>query len=73
MITTGDASVEYNGENILSSHYTSKMEKVSNNHQKEIIDLSVENQIRPLGIHYTHEKNRNPSENFDFVSDEFFI
>lgn len=68
LITTGDAIVDYNSKTVLNSHYTCKTEQISANHDKEIIDLSIENEKRPLGIHYTHEKNKRPSDNFDFVS-----
>lgn len=68
MITTGDALVDYNSRTVLNSHYTCKTEKISENHNKEIIDLSLENEKRPLGIHYTHEKNLNIEKNLDYVS-----
>jgi hypothetical protein len=68
LITTGDATVDYNSRTILNSHYTCKTERISANHNKEIIDLSLENEKRPLGIHYTHEMNKNPNEKLDYVS-----
>lgn len=68
LITTGDATVDYNSRNVLNSHYTCKTERISENHNKEIIDLSLENEKRPLGIHYTHEMNKNPNEKLDYVS-----
>lgn len=72
LITTGDATVDYNSRTVLNSHYTCKTEKISENHNKEIIDLSLENEKRPLGIHYTHEKNAKASEKLDYVSTSFF-
>ena len=60
--------MDYNSRTVLNSHYTCKTEQISANHNKEIIDLSLENEKRPLGIHYTHEMNKNPNEKLDYVS-----
>jgi hypothetical protein len=59
--------VDYNTKNVLNSHYTCKTEKISSNHAKDIIDLSLENEFKPLGIHYVHEKRVVASEKFDLV------
>jgi hypothetical protein len=67
MITTGDASIEYNTKNIVNSHYTCKTEKISDSESKDIINLSLENEIRPVGIHFTHLKKIDKDEKKEFV------
>lgn len=68
LITAGHASVEYNAKNILNSTYTCKSEKQGGNQERDVIDLSIENEMRPIGIHYTHEKKKRPAQKFEFVS-----
>lgn len=70
MITTGHGSVEYNAKNVLNSTYTCRTEKIGSGQVKDVIDLSIENEMRPIGIHYTHEKRKRPAQKFDYVSDE---
>lgn len=70
MITTGHGFVEYNDQNILNSTYTCKTEKSGSNQLKDIIDLSLENQMRPIGIHYTHEMKKRPAQKFEYVSNK---
>lgn len=68
MITTGDASVEYNSNKIIDSQYTCKTEKINDNESKDVITLKLENEHTPVGIHYTHQKKIDRSKKFDFVS-----
>lgn len=68
LITTGDASVEYNSEKIIDTQYTCKTEKISNIEMKDVITLKLENEQMPLGVQYTHLRKNNKSENFVFVS-----
>lgn len=68
MITTGDASVEYNSNKIIDSQYTCKTEKVSDIESKDVITLKLENEHTPLGIHYTHQKKIDKRKKIDFVS-----
>lgn len=68
MITTGDASVEYNTKNIINGHYTCKTEKTNDNESKDVINLTLENELRPLGIYYTHQKKIDKPIKSDFVS-----
>lgn len=72
MITAGHASVEYNAKNVLNSTYICKSEKVGGNQERDVIDLSIENEMRPIGIHYTHEKKKRPAQKFEFVSQKLF-
>lgn len=68
MITTGTASVDYNATNIINSQYTCKTEKIGDNDTKDVINLTVENEIKPLGIHYTHHKKVDKASKIDLVS-----
>lgn len=72
MITTGDTSVEYNGKNILNSHYTCKTEEIAEKEIKDVIDLILENEMRPIGMHYTHHKKMDEDKKHDFVSKSRF-
>lgn len=58
LITAGDASVEYNTRNILNSHYTCKTEKTGDDRTKDVINLSLENELRPIGVNFISEKNK---------------
>lgn len=60
--------MEYNDKNILNSTYTCKTEKIGSGQTKDVVDLSLENEMRPIGIHYTHEKKIRPAQKFDYVS-----
>lgn len=71
LITTGTASVEYNATNgtkIITGQYTCKTEKISDNEVKDVINLTCENEIKPLGIHYTHHKNVDEAAKINIVS-----
>lgn len=52
-ITNGQATVEYNQKTVLSSTYTCKTEVVDKN-TKKVIDLSIDNEVKPIGVHYSH-------------------
>lgn len=67
-ITTGDASVEYNTKNIINSHYTCKTEKSGDSESKDVINLTLENEFRPLGIYFTHHKKIDKTAKTDLVS-----
>ena len=69
LITTGHATVEYNNKNFINSHYTCKTEKISENDSKDVINLTLENEMRPLGIYYTHQKKLVIEDKSDFVSE----
>lgn len=53
LITTGHATVEYNSENVLNGHYTCKSEARAG-HEKDVVDITLENKLKPLGVHYVH-------------------
>ncbi len=52
-MTNGQLQVEYNKKNVLTSTYTCKTEKTNNN-SKKVIDLSLQNELLPIGMHYSH-------------------
>uniref|UniRef100_A0A182NT55 Vitellogenin domain-containing protein n=1 Tax=Anopheles dirus TaxID=7168 RepID=A0A182NT55_9DIPT len=55
-ITTGHAEVDYNSEKVLSGQYTSKEESKAG-FDKETIDVTLENNYMPVGVHYVHSLN----------------
>lgn len=67
MITAGDASIEYNSKSIINSHYTCKTENINDGEMKDVINLTLENEIRPIGIHYTHYKKFDGRKRHDYV------
>lgn len=60
--------MDYNATNIINSQYTCKTEKINDSEVKDVINLTVENEIKPLGIHYTHQKKVDVEAKIDFVS-----
>ncbi|XP_049547862.1 uncharacterized protein LOC125959115 [Anopheles darlingi] len=52
-ITTGHAEVDYNSNKILNGQYTSKEESRAG-FDKKTIDVTLENNFMPLGVHYVH-------------------
>lgn len=67
MITAGDASIEYNSKSIINSHYTCKTETISEKEMKDVINLILENEVRPIGVYYTHHKKLDKPKRHDFV------
>ncbi|KFB38034.1 AGAP008807-PA-like protein [Anopheles sinensis] len=55
-ITTGHAEVDYNSQKVLSGQYTSKEESRAG-FDKETIDVTLENNFMPVGVHYVHSLN----------------
>ncbi|XP_055591953.1 uncharacterized protein LOC129743787 [Uranotaenia lowii] len=53
LITTGHAEIDYNDQKVLSGQYTSKQESRAG-FEKETVDVSLENNFKPIGVHYVH-------------------
>lgn len=55
-ITTGHAEIDYNDRKVLSGQYTSKQESRAG-FDKETVDVTLENDFKPIGVHYVHTTN----------------
>ena len=66
MISTGHATVEYNENIVLNSQYTCKSESTAD-YNKEVVDLSLQNNFKPVGMHYVNERKKNPANKEEFV------
>ncbi|XP_055638867.1 uncharacterized protein LOC129776937 isoform X2 [Toxorhynchites rutilus septentrionalis] len=54
-ITTGHAEIDYNNRQVLRGQYTSKQESRAG-HERETVDVILENDFKPVGVHYVHTK-----------------
>lgn len=54
-LSKGAAEVKYNGDQVLNGKYTCKTES-SAGMEKDIIDVEIQNKIRPLGLHYVDSR-----------------
>ncbi|XP_050082628.1 uncharacterized protein LOC126569520 [Anopheles aquasalis] len=72
-ITTGHAEVDYNSNKILNGQYTSK-EESRVGFDKKTIDVTLENNFMPLGVHYVHSLNQLDADirTLDFKRAEVF-
>ena len=52
--TTGSCSVDYNQKNVLKGKYNSKAESRAG-FQKDVVDITVENNYKPIGVTYIHQ------------------
>ncbi|CAD7080164.1 unnamed protein product [Hermetia illucens] len=60
-VMTGHANMRYNNKNVVNSKYTCKSEQRVG-YEKNVVDVSVENKFKPLGIHYVHSRQYSRSE-----------
>lgn len=54
-LTNGHCIVNYNGNQVLQGQYNSKSES-RDGFEKDIVDITLQNEKLPLGISYTHEQ-----------------
>ncbi|XP_055713060.1 uncharacterized protein LOC129807664 isoform X2 [Phlebotomus papatasi] len=55
MLTTGNAVVEYNNRKVLDGTYNCKTESRAG-FEKETVNIALENNLKPIGIHYVHQR-----------------
>ncbi|XP_055389464.1 uncharacterized protein LOC129618631 [Condylostylus longicornis] len=65
LIKTGHANVVYNDRKVLQGKYNCNSEQRSG-FEKDIIDITLENEFKPLGIHYIHSKEYKDAEFPDY-------
>lgn len=72
-MTNGQIQVEYNKKNVLTTTYTCKTEKTDINFKK-VIDLSLQNELMPIGMHYSHSNEflKDLNEYLDIKHGEVF-
>lgn len=67
LMNTGYANVIYNEKQILKGQYNCKSEEKAG-YEKDVVDISLENEMKPLGVRYVHLKQFSRPEFVDFVS-----
>lgn len=70
-LSEGSALVNYNGDQVLNSKYTCKTES-SAGLEKDIIDVEIQNTIRPIGLHYVDSREYGGSVSHDVKHAELF-
>lgn len=70
-LSKGEAKVKYNGDQVLNGKYTCKTES-SAGLSKDIIDVEIQNKIRPLGLHYVDSREFGGSVSNDLKHAELF-
>lgn len=70
-LSTGAASVNYNGDQVLNGKYTCKSES-SAGQEKDVIDVEIQNKIRPIGLHYVDSRRFGGPDRFDLKHAELF-
>ncbi|XP_055847743.1 uncharacterized protein LOC129913211 [Episyrphus balteatus] len=61
LLHIGQANVIYNEKNVLNGRYNCKTEQRMG-FEKDVIDITLENELKPLGIHYIHSKQYTNAE-----------
>lgn len=56
MLSTGNCAVRYNDANVLDGRYTCKYESRAG-FEREVVDITLQNPRKPLGISYEHVSN----------------
>lgn len=56
MLSTGNCAVRYNNAGVLDGHYTCKYESRAG-YDREVVDITLQNPRKPLGISYEHVNN----------------
>lgn len=65
-LSTGNCAVHYNDERVLDGQYTSKSESRAG-YEREVVDITLQNPRKPLGIAYVHVSNFSDPEWGEYV------
>lgn len=65
--TTGFCTVDYNQKTVLNGQYLCKSES-RGGFNRDDIDISIENEIKPIGIKYVHQVEHTGSDTDRYVS-----